>query len=121
MPAIMTQSNGEVLVVYFEDAQILDESKIQQISEELMALVDKVPHGKLLLNFSKVKFMSSSVLGRLVHLNKKCKKDQVDLKMCNIAPDIMEVFKITRLIRVFDIHEDENAALEAFAKKKWFG
>ena len=121
MPAIMTQPNGDVLVVYFEDAQILDESKIQQISEELMTLVDKVPHGKLLLNFSKVKFMSSSVLGRLVHLSKKCKKEQVDLKMCNIAADIMEVFKITRLVRVFDIHEDENAALEAFAKKGWFG
>ena len=61
MPAILTQTNGDVLVVYFNDAQILDESKIQQISEELMTVVAKVPSGKLLLNFNEVKFMSSSV------------------------------------------------------------
>ena len=121
MPAIMTQSNSDVLVVYFNDAQILDESKIQQISEELMAVVDKVPHGKLLLNFSEVKFMSSSVLGRLVHINKKCKADKIDLKLCHISAEIMEVFRITRLNKVFDIHDDEDSALTAFAKKGWFG
>ncbi len=121
MPAILTQTNGDVLVVYFNDAQILDESKIQQISEELMSVVAKVPSGKLLLNFNEVKFMSSSVLGRLVHLNKRCKQEQIDLKLCNISPDIMEVFKITRLNRVFDIYDDENAAITAFAKKGWFG
>ena len=120
MPAIMTQSNGEVLVVYFEDAQILDESRIEQVRKELMALVDKVPHGRLLLNFSKVKFLASSMLGCLVHLNKRCKKEEVDLKLCNLSPDIMEVFNITRLIQVFDIHEDENAAIEAFATKGRF-
>ena len=117
----MTQTNGDVLVVYFTDAQILDESKIQQISEELMAVVAKCPSNKLLLNFNQVKFMSSSVLGRLVHLNKKCKSERIDLKLCNIAPEIMEVFKITRLNRVFDIHEDEQSAISAFAKKGWFG
>jgi anti-sigma B factor antagonist len=117
----MTQTNGDVLVVYFTDSQILDEGKIQQISEELMKIADKAESSKLLLNFNDVKFMSSSVLGRLVHLNKKCKNDKIDLKMCNISPDIMEVFKITRLNKVFDIHEDENKALSAFLKKGWFG
>jgi anti-anti-sigma factor len=121
VPAIMTQTNADVLVVYFTDAQILDESKIQQISEELMAVVNKCPSSKLLLNFNQVKFMSSSVLGRLVHLNKKCKTEKVDLKLCNIAPEIMEVFKITRLNRVFDIYDDEQSAIDAFAKKGWFG
>ena len=121
MPAILTQTNGDVLVVYFNDAQILDESKIQQISEELMAVLGKCPSNKLLLNFNQVKFMSSSVLGRLVHLSKKCKTERIDLKLCNIAPEIMEVFKITRLNKVFEIHDDEQTAITAFAKKGWFG
>jgi len=121
VPAIITQTNGDVLVCYFTDAQILDESKIQQISEELTAVVDKVPSNKLLLNFAEVKYMSSSVLGRLVHLNKRCKAEKIDLKLCNISPDILEVFRITQLIRVFQIYDDEAAALSAFQKKSWFG
>ena len=56
-----------------------------------------------------------------MHLNKRCKQEQIDLKLCNISPDIMEVFKITRLNRVFDIYDDENSAITAFAKKGWFG
>ncbi|MBI1900377.1 MAG: STAS domain-containing protein [Planctomycetia bacterium] len=117
----MTQKNGDVLVAYFTDAKILDEAKIQQLSEELTEVTDRVEQGKLLLNFNDVKFMSSSVLGRLVHLNKKCKEFKIDLKMCNISPEIMEVFKITKLNKVFDIHSDEPTALTAFHKRGWFG
>ncbi len=121
MPSLMSQSNGDVQVVYFTDAQILDETKIQQLADDLMALADKCEHGKMLLNFNDVKFMSSSVLGKLVRLNKKCKTDKIKLKMCNIVPEIFEVFKITRLNKVFDIHDNEGAALSAFQKGGLFG
>ena len=34
--------------------------------------------------------------------------------MCNIRPDILEVFAITRLDRLFDIRKDEEEALADF-------
>lgn len=120
MSALMTQSHGDVTVVYFQDAQILDEVKIQQISDELNQIAERVANGKLLLNFTDVKFMSSAVLGKLNNLNKKCKTNQATLKLCNISPDIMQVFKITKLNKVFSIHENEEEALAAFNKKGWF-
>lgn len=120
MPAIMTQSNGDVTVVYFTEAQILDEVKINQLNQELTKVAEKVAGGKMLLNFNDVNFMSSSVLGKLISLNKRCKADKTDLKMCNISPSIMEVFKITNLHKVFELHEDEPKAIAAFNKKKWF-
>ena len=121
MPALMTQSNGDVTVVYFTDSKILDEHKINQLNEELTGVAQRNAGGKLLLNFSDVHFMSSAVLGKLVSLNRKCKADQTTLKMCNIAPDIMKVFEITRLNKVIDIHETEEKALSAFNKRGWFG
>lgn len=117
MASLNTIKNGDVLIAYFTDAQILDEGKIQQISEELMDAANRAGDGKLLLNFKDVRFMSSSVLGRLVHLNKKCKGDKTRLVLCNISAEIMEVFKITRLNKVFDIYESEDAGLAALAKK----
>jgi anti-sigma B factor antagonist len=36
------------------------------------------------------------------------------LKLCCIHPDLLEVFRITRLDQVFEIHADEQAALQKF-------
>ena len=65
-------------------------------------------------------FMSSAMLGRLVTFRKKCLQQEIDLKICSIPPDIFEVFKITNLNKMFEIHKDEAKALEAYNKKGWF-
>jgi anti-sigma B factor antagonist len=66
------------------------------------------------LNFSSVGFMSSAALGKLITLDKKVKAKGGVLKLCNIKPEIYEVFAITRLDRLFDIKKDESEALAAF-------
>ncbi len=119
--SLWSQTNGEVLVVYFSDSKILDDVRIQQIGKDLTDMVAKAEHSKMLLNFQNVGFMSSAMIGKLILLSKKCKTDGVDLKVCNIVPNIMEVFKIMKLNRLFDIHDDEANAIKAFEKKGWFG
>ena len=41
---------------------------------------------------------------------------KIMLKLCNIAPDIRQVFKITGIDKVLDIHADASQAMEAFKK-----
>jgi anti-sigma B factor antagonist len=50
----------------------------------------------------------------LITLDKKAKARGGSLKLCNIRPEIYEVFAITRLNRLFDIRDDEADALAAF-------
>ena len=77
---------------------------------------------KLLLNFQGVQFMSSAMIGKLVLLNKKAKTSEIDLKFCTISANVHEVFKITRLNKVFKIYPDEEKALKAFqGGGGWFG
>ncbi len=68
----------------------------------------------VLLHFGRVVFLSSSALGMLIRVNKKCKEFKIALKLCNISPEIFEVFKITSLNKVFDIHADAGDALKSF-------
>ena len=75
--SIWSQTNGEVLVVYFADAKILDDARIQQIGKDLTEMVTKAEHQKMLLNFQNVGFMSSAMIGKLILLSKKCKADAV--------------------------------------------
>ena len=104
---------GEVAVVQFKDRKILDESNIQEMGRELFELVEQ-KRAKILLNFMTVEFLSSAALGKLITLDKKLKAAKGQLKLSNIRPEIYEVFAITRLNKLFDIHDDEADALATF-------
>jgi anti-sigma B factor antagonist len=105
---------GDVTVVNFVDRRILDEQNIQVIGEQLFSLVDEVGRRKILLNFGNVEFLSSAALGKLIALHKKLQAVGGRLILCNIDPEIYEVFEITRLDRFFNIQKEEQAALQAF-------
>ena len=105
---------GEVTVVSFTDKKILDEQNIQVIGEQLFSLVDDLGRRKILLNFGNVEYLSSAALGKFITLNKKVAQASGKLVLCNIAPQIYEVFEITKLNRLFKIEKDEQTALQAF-------
>ena len=105
---------GDVTVVNFVDRRILDEQNIQVIGEQLFSLVDEVGRRKNLLNFGNVEFLSSAALGKLIALHKKLQAVGGRLILCNIDPEIYEVFEITRLDKFFNIQKEEQAALQAF-------
>ena len=105
---------GEVTVVNFTDRKILDEQNIQVIGEQLFSLVDESGRKKILLNFGNVEYLSSAALGKLITLNKKVQGVGGKLILCNIAPQIYEVFEITKLNKIFNIQKEEQAALQAF-------
>jgi anti-anti-sigma factor len=124
MALLHIYERDDVVVAAFKQAKILDETAIRQIGAEfkdlpMQAAADK----KLLLNFEKVEFMSSSMIGQIIKLNKQCKQDKIRLKLCSIKPTIGEVFKLMNLHKILQIHADEEEALEAFGKVSgggWF-
>jgi anti-sigma B factor antagonist len=105
---------GDVTVVNFVDRKILDEPTIQVIGDQLFSLVDEEGWRKLLLNFGNIEYLSSAALGKLITLNKKLQAAGGRLILCNIDPQIYEVFEITKLDKFFNIQKEEQAALQAF-------
>jgi anti-sigma B factor antagonist len=105
---------NDVTVVNFTDKKILDEQNIQIIGEQLFSLIDELGRRKLVLNFSNVEYLSSAALGKFITLNKKVNAAGGRLVLCNIDPQIYEVFEITKLNKLFNIQKEEQAALQAF-------
>ena len=105
---------GDITVVNFVDKKILDEQNIQVIGEQLFSLVDELGRRKILLNFKNVEFLSSAALGKLITLNRKLQSSGGKLVLCEIIPQIYEVFEITKLNKLFNIQKDEQTALQAF-------
>lgn len=109
----VTETNG-VTVVRFSDRKILDALVIQDLGQELFALVEQENKKNLLLNFTNVEFLSSAALGKLISMHKKVERAQGQLKLCCIRPEIYDVFTITRLNEKFDIKDEEDEALAEF-------
>ena len=118
---VILRDRADVLAVYFKQDSILDQQVIEKIGHEFdRVALEAASCRKIVLNFEHVKFMSSSMIGKLLVLNKRCAADKIKLKLSNVSPNLLEVFKITRLNKVFDIQSDEATALAAFDKRGFF-
>lgn len=104
----------DVLVVEFADRRIVDQEAIAQISQQLASLLQERPGLRVLINFDGVQQLSSSALGFLVSFAKKLEATGGELKLCNILDHIYQAFVITRLHRVFEVHDSAQAAFAAF-------
>ncbi|NOY43574.1 MAG: STAS domain-containing protein [Planctomycetes bacterium] len=114
-------SRDGTLTFQFTDPRITDDAHLQRVFEQLTKQLNKTEEKQVILDFSQVEFMASSMLGKLVQVSKKCKEFRVKLKLCAITPEIFEVFKITKLNKVFDIQPDEKTARKSFNKRGFFG
>ena len=111
-PRINVEYTENATIISFTDEKILEEKDINQLRKSLMSVVNQQKKMNLVLDFSNVKFLSSAVLGLLIRISKKVYENDGQLRLCNISSNILEVFKITRLTKIFDIYPDIAAATE---------
>lgn len=110
----VTQQDGATLIE-FVDRNILDEANIQQIGDEITRLIEEQTNPKLLINFANVEHLSSAALGTLITINNKIRSKDGQLRLARIDPQIYEVFVITKLHKLFQIHETIEQAMASFS------
>ena len=104
----------DIKVVDFIDSKILDEANIAEIGQNLTGLVMAKDRPKVLLDFANVDHLSSAALGMLINVNNKVKQQNGQLRLANIKPQIMEVFEITKLNKLFKILPTRADALASY-------
>lgn len=115
MSRIDTKKVGEVIIAVCRDMKLNDDLVIQEWGDQLLDLLSDQGNVRLLVNFERVLFMSSSALRALITLNKKAKDTGATLVLCCIDDNIMEAFRITRLDTVFQIKKTEEEAIRTMA------
>ncbi len=111
----VVEQDGGVMQVQFIDRNILDEANIQQIGEEIARVVDSQAEPKVLISFQNVDHLSSAALGTLITINNRIKGRSGQLRLAEIDPQIYEVFVITKLNKLFQIHDSTEKALASFS------
>jgi stage II sporulation protein AA (anti-sigma F factor antagonist) len=104
---------GDALVLTFTQADLLDQETVRGIREGVLGLLESREYRRLVLDFSGVRTLSSTMLGLLVALTKRAQQAGGDLTLCSLAPDLHDKFQTTRLHQFFRICPDRQAALPA--------
>jgi len=111
-PRISVEYAENATITTFTDEKILEEKDIKALQESIMSVIEEGGRINLILDFCNVRFLSSAVLGLLIRISKRVYERDGQLRLCNINPKIYEVFKITRLTKIFDIYPDVAGAVE---------
>ncbi len=114
-PRISVEYAENATIVTLVDKKILEEKDIRALQESIVSVIEQSKQINLILDFCNVRFLSSAVLGLLIRISKKIYERAGQLRLCNIDPRVHEIFKITRLTKIFDIYQDVESAAEGLS------
>ncbi|MCD6218034.1 STAS domain-containing protein [bacterium] len=108
---ISTREKGKVLI--FDVQGDLDAKSASILKEKIN---EKITDGKslILINLSAVPYMDSAGLGVLVSGLKNANRLSGDLRIWGLQDEVKSIFELTRLNKVFQIFEDELAAVSSY-------
>ncbi|MGO8877946.1 MAG: STAS domain-containing protein [Desulfomonilaceae bacterium] len=103
--------DGVTILVTDERLDSLDGPKLRDVVKQLLA---QEPCLKLVIDMEKTLFLDSSGCGGLVSSLKTLMNNHGDMKIAGPTPKVLEIFQLTRLHRVFEIHDSVESAVESF-------
>lgn len=117
-PNITCRRDHDILFITLNIAQIQGDDLGDSLRQEFHDAVDHYGCTKLVLDFSHVRFLTSTAFRPLISLHRKLREQNGRMVFCNLSPQIAEVFLVTRLISTsrssvapFEMAKDTNEAI----------
>ena len=102
-PSLISFENlNDVCVIQFVEKRLRDREKMKSMSREISPLTRQFR--KIVVDFTGIDYISSVLLGRLMHLHRQVKAMDGDIRLSNLEPmmyEVLEQAKFTKRFRVF--------------------
>ncbi|MFT4150031.1 MAG: STAS domain-containing protein [Paracoccaceae bacterium] len=105
---ISSENRGGLLVANVREDRIDAASAIR--FKDRMREIAQMPGNPVILDMSRVGFLDSSGLGAVVAVMKMLGPDR-RLELSGLTPNVMKVFRLTRMDSVFTLHDTLPAGL----------
>ena len=111
---ISTRQVGGITILDIGGRIVLGEesTSLRDVIRDLL----KNGHKQILFNLGDVAYIDTTGLGSLVGAVTTVRKQGGDLKLLNLPEKFAGVMQITKLYKVFDIMNDEAAAVKSFGQ-----
>ncbi len=110
---LKTETIQDIIVVRFENVNRFNALIAEPVKEQLKEYFNK-PKTKLILNLENIDFVDSTGFGVFLSIMKTANNNYGFFKMCNITPEVMELFKLLHLHNVFEIYSSLEDCIESF-------
>lgn len=105
---------GPVTLVQPVEAEIVSRNLINDLSDDLLALVNTQQPKHLVLSLKRVTRYSSEAIGGLIRVVRRVRAYGGQMKLC-MNEDFRDLFRVTHLDgTLFDIYDTESEAVAAF-------
>lgn len=104
---------GEIYIVVLDRKRLSDDDNLEQLSQDLNLLIEKQEVRRLVIHMSKVKYMTSSVIGRLIAVHRRINRIEGRMILAELTSDVAETLSASRLIEYFAVKPDLPSALAA--------
>jgi anti-sigma B factor antagonist len=103
-------------IIEFRVPSLMDPLQLETIGQQLNRLVDEEDQRILVLDFSKVEYLSSQAIGIVIGLHRKLSAlPNSKLLLCGVNEKLMQLLKITRLDRVLTVKPTQKEAVNSLA------
>jgi anti-sigma B factor antagonist len=107
---IVPRQGGVTFV--FKTASLSSAEGITAARGQILNYITKEKPKLVIVNFEKVKFFSSQVLGMLVNIRNTLNINGGDFRISGINPQLYRVFRITNLDKIFEFLPDSENAVK---------
>ena len=112
----ITTQIDKATVIEFRIPSLMDPVQLEMIQAQLFKLVDEEDRRLMILDFSRVEFISSQAIGIVIGLNRRLAKlPHSKLLLCGVSGKLIELLRITRLDRVLTIKPTQKEAINSLA------
>jgi len=108
---IIGDISGEQAVVYFMATHVRELGDVQKIMDEIEEIAYNYNIDVLIINFSKLRQLTSAFLSKLITLNKSLKQAGISLRLCSMCSEVARAYKICKLQKLIPLYKSEDKAL----------
>lgn len=111
MDGLEISKKGDIGIICFNATSICSTEKINTASDEINSFIKESAPKNIVVDFEKVKFFSSQVLGLILSMRSQVKECSGQVVISSIDPQLYRVFKITNLDKIFKFYPDKESAV----------
>lgn len=112
------------MVIELKEKEGIEIARFAELSRFTLAVTEEVKTElkpilnnkgtRLILDLENIRFIDSSGIGCIISLVKAAKSHESVLKICNLNPEVKDVFDLLHLQMILDIEKDLGSCIRSF-------
>ena len=109
------EEHAGATIVRLVDPQRMAGMLVGEFQDELLRVVEGDHPERVVIDFGRVEFCTTAVIDSLIRAKKRLVTSGGQLRLCDMAPEVREAFKMLNLDgTVFQIHDSVSQAASSF-------